>query len=170
MLLSEAPWHVAGRIGYISQRWDTFQFPWEFQTVQECTVGYKPGNFWRHQCCGEKPTQVNPVAMLCQPHTDQDFDTNILSRFRNSAHGEICRTNRIIQHIGYRHYCLRKSTTVKTSRSKEERNAGACTPPHQVQGDCERRVCPGNGGDVIACSPPHPQTGDRGAGRRLGEG
>ena len=83
------------------------------------------------------------MAMLHEPHMDQDFDTNILSRFRNGEHGEICSTNRIIQQVGYRHYCLRKSQTSKTSRGKEERNAGACTPPHQVQGDCERRGRPG---------------------------
>ena len=70
-------------------------------------------NFWRHQCCGEKPTKVNPVAMLREPHTDQDLDTNILSRFRHTAAGRICRTNRIIQQVGYRHYCLRKSQTSK---------------------------------------------------------
>ena len=56
---------------------------------------------------------MNPVAMLHEPHTDQDFDTNILNRFRNSAAGRICRTNRIIQQVGYRHYCLRKSQTSK---------------------------------------------------------
>ena len=51
--------------------------------------------------------------MLREPHTDQDFENNILRRFRNDEPGDICRTNRIIQHVGYRHYCLRKSQTSK---------------------------------------------------------
>ena len=76
-------------------------------------------NFWGHHCCGEKPTRVNPVAMLREPHTEQDFGTDILSRFRNNAHGEICRTNRIIQHVGYRHYCLRKSQTSKQVEARK---------------------------------------------------
>ena len=70
-------------------------------------------NFWRHQCCDQKPTRVNPVAMLREPHTDKDFENNILRRFRNGEPGDICRMNRIIQHVGYRHYCLRKSQTSK---------------------------------------------------------
>ena len=40
----------------------------------------------------------------------------------------------------------KKEPDVKTSGSKEEldaRDAGACTPPHQVQGDCERTGRPG---------------------------
>ena len=70
-------------------------------------------NFWRHKCCDDKPVRVNPVAMLREPHTDKDFENNILRRFRNGEPGDICRTNRIIQHVGYRHYCLRKSQTSK---------------------------------------------------------
>ena len=70
-------------------------------------------NFWRHQCCDQKPTRVNPVAMLREPHTDKDFENNILRRFRNGEPGDICRMNRIIQHVEYRHYCLRKSQTSK---------------------------------------------------------
>ena len=70
-------------------------------------------NFWRHKCCSEKPVRVNPVAMLREPHTDKDFESDILRRFRNGEPGDICRTNRIIQHVGYRHYCLRRSQTSK---------------------------------------------------------
>ena len=70
-------------------------------------------NFWHHQCCVEKPTRVNPVSMLREPHTDQDFEADILRRFRDSAPGRICRANKIIQQVGYRHYCLRKSQTSK---------------------------------------------------------
>ena len=51
--------------------------------------------------------------MLREPHTDKDFKNNIRRRFRNGELGDICRTNRIIQHVGYRHYCLRKSQTSK---------------------------------------------------------
>ena len=51
--------------------------------------------------------------MLREPHTDKDFENNILRRFRNGEPGDIFRTNRIIQHVGYRHYCLRKSQTSK---------------------------------------------------------
>ena len=39
--------------------------------------------------------------------------SNILRRFRNGEPGDICRTNRIIQHVGYRHYCLWRSQTSK---------------------------------------------------------
>ena len=70
-------------------------------------------NVWRHNCCDDKPVRVNPVAMFREPHTDKDFENNILRRFRNGKLGDICRTNRIIQHVGYRHYCLRKSQTSK---------------------------------------------------------
>ena len=73
-------------------------------------------NFWRHQCYCDKPTRVNPVAMLREPHTDQDFENNILRRFRNGEPGDICRTNRIIQHVVYHHYCLWKSQTSKVGQ------------------------------------------------------
>ena len=41
--LLEATWHLAGRGRYISYRWNTLQFPWKCQAVQECTGGYIPG-------------------------------------------------------------------------------------------------------------------------------
>ena len=141
--------------------------------MKDFLIGSSPGaisgrNFWRHQCCGEKPTRVNPVEMLRQPHTDQDFGTDILSRFRNSASGRICRTNRIIRHVGYRHYCLSKSQTskqvaVRKSVMQEKRELArplikfreiareeegldcdlgmeeSLWPPYKFQGDCERR-------------------------------
>ena len=53
------------------------------------------------------------MAMLREPHTDKDFENNILRRFRNGEPSDICRTDHIIQHVGYRHYCLRKSQTSK---------------------------------------------------------
>ena len=67
-------------------------------------------NFWRHlkTCHCVEAVKVNPSVMFRKPHTDEEFDQNILKRFRESEAGSICATDEIIQQVGYRHYCLRR--------------------------------------------------------------
>ena len=51
---------------------------------------------------------------LAKPHHDEDFAKNILHRFRQTEAGKLCMTDALIQHVGYRHYCLRRCNESNT--------------------------------------------------------
>ena len=60
--------------------------------------------------------KVNPSVMFRKPHTDEEFDKNILQTFRELEAGSICVTDEIIQQVGY---CLRRCHKSKTIEGKK---------------------------------------------------
>ena len=58
---------------------------------------------------------INAIWLL----KDQSFDVNILSKFRDTPAGNLCRTNDTIKQVGYRHYCLRKAEVSKQNETRK---------------------------------------------------
>ena len=72
--------------------------------------------FYKHKkvCKGTMPEAIKPMLMGSEDiHKDKDFVVLILNRFRDGEAGTLCREDSLIQQVGYRHFCLRRSETSK---------------------------------------------------------
>ena len=89
--------------------------PSNVKLCSSCKRFVAGSNFWHHrQTCGASNSAfVRPCVMFLKLHDDEDFNRNILRRFRETEAGGICRTDPVIQQVGYRHYCLRRCHTSK---------------------------------------------------------
>ena len=88
---------------------------------------------------------TNPsVAALVKPidkhieitntHKDQAFIDNILSKFTENKSGNLCRSDALIQQLGYRQYCKRKQQIQQSEEEHHEGHEGACETVHCLQG------------------------------------
>lgn len=68
--------------------------------------------FFKHQCTSqEKPQPLKPLLLQkfseSKMETDKEFN-DLLNRFRDGHIGDLCRTDKTIKMIGYRHFNLRR--------------------------------------------------------------
>ena len=64
---------------------------------------------------------ADPVMMICEPHHDAKFVCNILEKFRDAEASQLCVADKVIQQVGYRHYCLRRCHESKQDERKSVR-------------------------------------------------
>ena len=83
----------------------------QLRVCLDCNGYFGNRYFFKHQCVTEKPEALKPnlLRKISQEGIDKDIEfTNILNRFRDGEIGDICRTNKFIRLIGYRHFNLRR--------------------------------------------------------------
>jgi len=75
-------------------------------------------SFYKHRyVCGISAISMpKPKQDL---HKDEEFQSDILNRFRDGPAGQLCREDNIIKQIGYRHYCLRKAEESKIEQVRK---------------------------------------------------
>ncbi len=77
-----------------------------------CNKFLSARTFYKHRinCSGVIAMPVKPAYFNMNAlHNDPQFSEHILSKFRNSDVGNLCRTNPMIKLIGYRRFCLRRA-------------------------------------------------------------
>ena len=68
--------------------------------------------FYRHKMvCGGAASGSKPKSQNI--HKDDEFINNILCKFRDTPHGNLCRQDAIIKQVGFRHFCLRRAEESK---------------------------------------------------------
>ena len=65
--------------------------------------------------------KADPVTMRCEPHHNAKFVRNTLEKFRTTDASQLCITDKVIQKVGYRHYCLRRCHESKQDERKSVR-------------------------------------------------
>ena len=92
----------------------------------ECHKYISNRALYKHQyICGiENHTATKPLSITLyhqydKMHRDEQFQKEILSKFRDTPPGNLCRQDDIIQQVGYRHYCLRRAEESKADEIRK---------------------------------------------------
>jgi hypothetical protein len=90
----------------------------------ECDKYVSNRSFYKHRSsCGignaiaHKPLPLKLQEQIM--HKDQQFQNEILSKFRDTPAGNLCREDSIIKQVGYRHYCLRRAEESKSDEIRK---------------------------------------------------
>ena len=87
-----------------------------------CKGFYSNKRFRKHKCVTQNPEPLNPKLLQAQSDDTIDKDKDfkqILNEFRDGKIGDLCRTNKIIKMIGYRHFCLRRHESGKKNEVRK---------------------------------------------------
>lgn len=83
----------------------------QLRICEECKGFFSNKYFFKHKCITETPKSLKP-KLLQKTSTDKmDADEgfrDILNRFRDGEIGYLCRSNKTLKLIGYRHFNLRR--------------------------------------------------------------
>lgn len=77
--------------------------------------------YYKHACASPNAEAMAPFLMATKDvHDDKEFVDEILNCFRDNEAGNLCRKDKLIQQVGYRHFCLRRSES--SMRDEVRRN------------------------------------------------
>lgn len=83
----------------------------QLRVCVECKGFYSNKYFFKHKCVTQKPQALKPKLLqksaMDKMEADKEFK-EILNRFRDGQVGDLCRTNKTVKMIGYRHFNLRR--------------------------------------------------------------